>query len=142
MLNEEKVKLMTSIAILEKEEAGNLALVKRYYKTDYIGKSMLCAFLGYTFCWIVGLALVIYCRIEDILSVVTLDDIVSPVVDCGVWYLLGLALYLAVACLMAYRRYRYAARGMKVYLARLKRLQKRYDFQDKAKEQGKEVHRP
>ncbi len=142
MLNEEKVKLMTSIAILEKEEADNLALVKRYYRTDYIGKSLLRAFLGYTFCWIVGLALAVYCRLEDILSVVTLEDIVSPLADCGAWYLLGLALYLVIAYIAAYRRYRYAARGMKVYLARLKRLQKRYDFQDKAREQGKEVHRP
>ena len=115
MLNEEKIKLMTSIAIFEKAEGSNLSLVKRYFKSDYISRNLLRAFLGYTFCWILGLVLAVVCKIEDILSIVTLEDVVFPFVDYGVWYLLGLIVYLAVTFAVCYRRYRYASRGMKVY---------------------------
>ena len=142
MLNEEKIKLMTSIAIFEKAEGSNLSLVKRYFKSDYISRNLLRAFLGYTFCWILGLALAVLCKIEDILSIVTLEDVVIPFVDYGVWYLLGLIVYLAVTFAVCYQRYQYAARGMKVYTARLKRLQRRYEFQDRAREQGKGGQRP
>lgn len=141
MLNEEKIKLMTSIAIFEKAEGRNLSLVKRYFKSDYISRNLLRSFLGYTLCWILGLALAVVCRLEDILSIVALEDVVFPFVDYGVWYLLGLLVYLAVTFIVCSRRYSYAARGMKVYTARLKRLQRRYEFQERAKEQGKGVQR-
>ncbi len=137
MLNEEKLKLMTSIAIFEKAEDRNLSIVKRYFRTDYISRNLLRSFLGYTLCWILGLALAAVCRLEDILSIVTLEDVVFPFVDYGVWYLLGLVVYLVITYIVCSRRYRYASRGMKVYTARLKRLQRRYEFQDRAKEQGK-----
>lgn len=141
MLNEEKIKLMTSIAIFEKAEERNLSLVKRYFKSDYISRNLLRSFLGYTLCWILGLALAVVCRLEDILSIVALEDVVFPFVDYGVWYLLGLLVYLTVTFIVCSRRYSYAVRGMKVYTARLKRLQRRYEFQDRAKEQGKGVQR-
>ncbi len=141
MLSEEKIKLMTSIAIFEKAEKKNLTLVKRYFKSDYIGRNLLCAFLGYTFCWLLGLAAVVVCRLEEILSVATLKDVISPFVDYGVWYLLGLVVYLAAVFTVSYRRYGYGERGMKVYAARLKRLNRRYEFLNRPKEQGKEGRR-
>ncbi len=141
MLSEEKIKLMTSIAIFEKAEKRNLLLAKRYFKTDYIGQNLLRAFLGYTFCWILGLAVVVVCRIEEILSIVALEDVVLPFVDYGVWYLLGLAAYLIITFVVCYRRYGYAERGMKVYVARLKRLNRRYEFRSRTKEHGKEGRR-
>ena len=36
------------------------------------------------------------------------------------------------------KRYEYARRGMKVYVAKLKRLEKRYEFQSRTKELTKE----
>ena len=59
----------------------------------------------------------------------------------GSWYLAGLTVYLTVLFIVRFKRYNYAARGMKVYMARLKRLEKRYEFQNRTKELGKEVRR-
>ena len=63
MLNESKIKLMTGISMIEKDKGKDLAIVHRYFKGDYIGRHMLCAFLGYTFCWCLGLLLVAACKV-------------------------------------------------------------------------------
>ena len=75
MLNEEKLKLMTGIAMFEKAEGGRLALVRRYYRGDYIGRSLFKGFLEYTLCWCIGLSLAAFCEIEDILSIVSIAEI-------------------------------------------------------------------
>ncbi len=141
MLNEEKLKLMTGIAMFEKAEGKRLALVKRYYKGDYISRNLLKAFLGYTLCWVIGLAMAAACSIEDILSIVSLGDIWQYAVGYGMWYVAGLVVYLVIVCITCFRRYSYAARGMKVYTAKLRRLEKRYEFQNRTKERGKEVRK-
>ncbi|HIR44615.1 MAG TPA: hypothetical protein IAC92_04615, partial [Candidatus Ventrisoma faecale] len=53
----------------------------------------------------------------------------------------GLVLYLFVAYWVYYRRYEYASRKLKVYAARLKTLDKRYEFQDKTKRLAREGHK-
>ena len=50
MLNEDKIKLMTSISMLEKKEGKYLFPVRQYFRSDYIGKNLLKALIGYTFC--------------------------------------------------------------------------------------------
>lgn len=57
------------------------------------------------------------------------------------WYAAGLVLYLVITWLVYRRRYEYSKRGMKVYVAKLKRLEKRYEFQNRAKELSKEGSR-
>ncbi len=142
MVNEEKLKLMTSLAMFEKSEGRRLSLVRRYFKGDYISRSMLQAFLGYTFCWIVGLALSVACRIEEILAIVSLEEARDLLTGYAAWYAAGLAVYLLIAFIVSRRRYGYAARAMKVYAAKLKRLNKRYEIQSRARERSKEGRRP
>lgn len=132
MLNEEKLKLMTGIALFEKAEGGHLAVVRRYYRGDYIGRSLFKGFLGYSLCWCVGLALAVYCKSEEILSIVSLTEIRDDVIRFAGWYLAGLAGYLTVLLIVRMKRYRYASRAMKVYMAKLRRLEKRYEFQNRA----------
>ena len=59
MLNEDKIKLMTSISMLEKKEGKYLFPVRQYFRSDYIGKNHLKALTGYTFCWRLGGTLVL-----------------------------------------------------------------------------------
>ena len=67
MLNEDKIKLMTSISMLEKKEGKYLFPVRQYFRSDYIEKNLLKALIGYTFCWILGgtLVSVSYTHLED-----------------------------------------------------------------------------
>ena len=50
MLNEEKIKLMTGIAMFEKKEGKKIFPLNRYFKSDYISSHLLGAFFGYTLC--------------------------------------------------------------------------------------------
>ena len=54
-------------------------------------------------------------------------------------YLVGLAVYLLIAGVVYWRRYEYARRGMKVYTAKLKRLEKRYEQQGKTGQGGRRL---
>ena len=114
MLNEDKIKLMTSISMLEKKEGKYLFPVRQYFRSDYIGKNLLKALIGYTFCWILGGAL-----------------------WAAAAYILGLVLYLIIAYVVYAGRYEHGVRGMKVYVSKLKRLDKRYEFQNRTKEMGR-----
>lgn len=137
MLNEDKIKLMTSIAMFEKKEERYLAPVKKYFKGDYIGKYLLKSLLGYTFCWLLAVALFLAYHAQMIMAMMNMD----LVRQYGMWFLIsyvaGLLIYQAITVIVSARRYSYGVRGMKVYVARLKRLEKRYEFQNRTKELGR-----
>ena len=44
MLNEEKIKLMTGIAMFEKKEGKKIFPLNRYFKSDYISSHLMAAF--------------------------------------------------------------------------------------------------
>ena len=54
------------------------------------------------------------------------------------FYGIGLLIYLAITFYISKKRYSYASRGLKMYVAKLKRLEKRYEFNNKTKELVKE----
>ncbi len=139
MLNEDKLKLMTSIAMLEKREEKRLDEVNRYFRGDYVGKNMLRAFLGYTFCFcIIGLLFLVL-QSDDLFKGMNVEHIQPLLLQAGGIYLTGLILYQAITWYVYRKRYGYASRVMKVYVAKLKRLERRYEFQSKTKEINREV---
>ncbi len=137
MLNEDKIKLMTSISMLEKKEGKYLFPVRRYFRSDYIGKNLLKSLIGYTFCWILGGALVVLYRAEALFSILDFEEIKGGVMMAAAIYVLGLVLYLIITYVVCARRYEHGVRGMKVYVSKLKRLDKRYEFQNRTKEMGR-----
>ena len=138
MLNEDKIKLMTGISMFEKREGRYLCPAGRYFKGDYLSRNMLRGFLGYSFCWLMGLAVAAVCRAEDIFSILDLEQMRAPLLRYGAWYLTGLAVYECIVWLVYSRRYDYGVQGQKVYMAKLKRLEKRYEFQSRTKELNRE----
>lgn len=134
MLNEDKIKLMTSISMFEKKEGKRIFPINRYFKGEYVSNHMARSFLGYTFCWILGTIIWVLYNIESLLSATVLDDIQSLLVKLGVLYGAGLIIYLLITLVVYNYRYDYASRGIKVYVAKLRRLEKRYEFQSKSKE--------
>ncbi|MEG0687903.1 MAG: hypothetical protein RR466_04365, partial [Hungatella sp.] len=64
MLNEDKIKLMTGISMFEKKEGKKIFPINRYFKEDYIGNHLVRGFLGYTFCWLLGVIIVLLYKLE------------------------------------------------------------------------------
>lgn len=138
MLNEDKIKLMTSISMFEKKEGKKIFPLNRYFKGDYVSNHVVRSFLGYTFCWVLGALIWALYHIEALFSSAVLDNLWEMVVKCGLYYVVGLILYLLITVVVYSGRYNFASRGMKVYVAKLRRLEKRYEFQSKSREMTKE----
>ena len=47
MLNEDKIKLMTELALFEKKHASQMKTVNQYFKSDYISRNLLRGFISY-----------------------------------------------------------------------------------------------
>lgn len=72
MISEDKVKLMTSIAILEKREGKHCFSINRYFRSDYISKHMIRAFVIYTIAVCFCLLLWLICNVEAVMGSVQL----------------------------------------------------------------------
>lgn len=141
MLNEDKIKLMTGIAMFEKREGKNIFPANRYFESDYISSHMFRSFFSYTLCYILGVLIWVLYNVERLLNAMNLDEVVVIIRQGGILYGIGLLVYLVITFRVYQKRYEYAKRGMKVYVAKLKRLEKRYEFQNRSKELTKEGSR-
>ena len=138
MLNEEKIRLMTGIAMFEKKEGKKIFPLNRYFERDYVSRHLIGAFFGYTVCCLLGAVLWILYHTEELLSSISVDMAVQLVRRFGLFYGIGLIIYLILVSYVSRKRYAYARGGMRVYLAKLKRLEKRYEHQNRVKEIAKE----
>lgn len=138
MLNEDKIKLMTGIALFEKREGKKIFPVNRYFRGDYVSYHMFRSFFAYTFCGLLGGLLWGLYNIERLLGTVVIEELIVIAGKLGILYVAGLVIYELITFFVYRRRYEYARRGLKVYVAKLKRLEKRYEFQSKSKELAKE----
>jgi hypothetical protein len=138
MLNEDKMKLMIGIALFEKREGKRIFSVNRYFRSDYISMHLLRSFFAFTICYALCVAIWIMYNIDNLLNSMGSEEMLLDIKAGCFIYLAGLVLYLIVTWVIYARRYEYARRGMNVYLAKLKRLSRRYEFQSRAKEMTKE----
>ena len=141
MLNEDKIKLMTGIALFEKREGKHIFPANRYFRSDYISGRILRSFFAYTVCFILCALMWVLYSMERLLNVMELDEVVGAAKAGAVLYVAGLVLYLIITWIVSSKRYEYARRGMRVYIAKLKRLEKRYDVQNRTIELTKEGSR-
>ena len=107
-----------------------------------ISAPICCApFVSYTFsCLLIFLLWFLY-SIEDILDTLDLEALADTAKHMGVYYLLGLILYLFITYRVYSVRYDTAGKSMKVYQAKLRRLEKRYENQapQKDMEEGRSL---
>lgn len=141
MLNEDKIKLMTSIAMFEKREGKHIVPANRFFRSDYISGRMMRSFFAYTVCFILCALIWVLYSMERLLNVMELNEVMGAARMGVIVYVAGLVLYLIITGLVSSKRYEYARRGMRVYIAKLKRLEKRYDVQSRTRELTKEGSR-
>ncbi len=126
MLNEEKVRYMTELAIFEKNEGRKIFPVNRFFKGDYVGGQMFRSFFGYTFSFLLIVITWVMYRLDVIMGGAGTDTILGWIRNGALTYVGGLALYLAITWKISSRRYEVAARSQTMFTARLKHLIRRY----------------
>ena len=96
MLNEEKVRYMTELAIFEKNEGKKIFPINRYFKKDYVGGQMFRSFFGYTFCYCLLLLMWVLYKLDELLNDMSIDEILRAGERWGIIYVAGLAVYLFI----------------------------------------------
>ena len=78
MLNEEKIRLMTGIAMFEKKMMKESIPANRYFKSDYVGSHLIRSFIAYSLTVCLCLVLWVLYRFDDLLNAMAVDDLISP----------------------------------------------------------------
>ena len=107
MLNEDKIKLMTELALFEKKHASQMKTVNQYFKSDYISRNLLRGFISYTLCSILLFGMWILFNVEVVLSSIGMDELKGLAFRGGALYLGGLFLYVVLTIIVYGGRYEY-----------------------------------
>lgn len=137
MLNEEKIRLMTGIAMFEKKMMKESVPANRYFKSDYVGSHLIRSFIAYSLTVCLCLVLWVLYRFDDLINAMAIDELLSLGSHLVIYYVAGLLAYLVVTWKIYSKRYDEASGRIKIYQAKLRRLEKKYD-QQAAKENGEE----
>ena len=138
MLNEDKIKLMTELALFEKKHASQMKTVNQYFKSDYISRNLLRGFISYTLCSILLFGMWVLFNVEVVLSSIGMDELKGLAFRGGALYLGGLFLYVVLTIIVYGGRYEYEERMNRIYIAKLKHLDKRYDIHRRARKMERE----
>lgn len=127
MLNNNRIRMMTKLAVYEEKEGKEDIRLSKYYKTDYVRyqtiKSVICATIGYALI----LALIFMYQSEYIIkNAVTLDYKTIGIFIAGV-YIIIITIY-GFASIVGYSlKYDRSRKKLGRYYKMLKRLEKIYN---------------
>ena len=126
MLNKEKIRLMTDLAIYEKKNRNTVFQVNNYYRHDYIMGQLLGAFVRYVMCMLICFVLYLIFQAGELFYNINVSGISKVLQEIGGIFIIGLFIYLIIAYVIASKRYDASKRGMLLYATKLKRLGRKY----------------
>ena len=126
MINEERTKLMTRLALYENKEGKKELQITRYFSGDYVGARMLASFLCGTLAFAIVVGLGALYDIENLMINIFSMDILEFARNILIIYIIFIGIYLGIC--YAYFTYCYGKYKTRVnkYLMRLKELYKHY----------------
>lgn len=127
MVDEERVRLMTKLAMFEKKEEANSLRIAKYYRSDYIGLALLKNFFAATIAYGFVFAAVFVIDMDDIMDTLNNLDFQPLIVNTIIGYIVFLLLYSLLTYILAAIRYRAAKKKTEQYEEALGRLQKTYE---------------
>lgn len=131
MINEEKVKVMTKLAMYEQGEGRKYLPISKYYRSDYIGLALIKNFFLVTIGYALVLAGIAAYFSEYLLNNIHKMNLVSLGVSVLVGYLILLAAYSALTYIQYSVKYYRAKKSVKGYFEELTRLNKIYGREEK-----------
>lgn len=131
MLNEEKVRLMTKLAIYEKKEGKADFKVSKYYRTDYIGLNVINSTIVATFIYLAAVGCIVIDNIETLLTDITSMDLLSIGRTMLVWYLVFVIAYVVISMIVYNIKYFTTKKKLEKYDEDLRKLYKLYKTERK-----------
>lgn len=127
MLNENKVRVMTKMAMYESGQGEEDIKINRYYKRDYVSFKTLVSVLWMTIGYIMIVALGVCVFSDEILEQISVNFIIAFVIAIVALYLAILLLYVVGASRFYKKKYLDARHRLKKFNHNLTRLSRMYD---------------
>lgn len=131
MLNEEKVKVMSELAMYERGEGKRRLPVSRYYRSDYIGLALIKNFFLVTIGYALILAGVAAYFAEYLMNNIHKMNLVSLGITVLVGYGIVLVLYTVLTYIQYSIKYHRAKKSVKGYYEALTKLERIYGREEK-----------
>ena len=131
MINEEKVKIMTKIAMYEQGKGRKYLPVSKYYRSDYIGLALIKNFFLVTIGYIMAVAAVAVYFGEYLVENLHKMDLVSMGIYIIVGYVAALVGYSILTYIQYSVKYYKAKKSVKEYYIQLTELSKIYTREEK-----------
>ncbi len=133
MLNENKVKMMTKMAIYEKNEGKKMVRTARYFKGDYIAFGVLKTLITTSVAYIIMVILFALLNLENIVKDINTLDYAVIGKRMILFYVLLIIVFSAISIVVYSREYDQSRKGLKRYFSRLNKLERFYNGNRKNK---------
>lgn len=127
MLDEDKIRVMTGLAVFEKDKGQQAMIASRYYKGDYVSYHMIWTAISSTVAYLLLLFLVIFARLEYFMSRLQSLNVQRVCLVIGLSYVAFLLCFQVVAFVLYRGRFRKAEKLLSEYCDGLKALEKVYN---------------
>ncbi len=126
MVNEERTKMMTRLALYDSKAGRKELKITRYFSGDYVSTQMLASFVCGTAAFLIICVLTALYNIENLMLELFTMDIMLFARDVLVSYIIFIACYLCIC--YAYNSFRYGRFKKRVnqYILQIRNLYKHY----------------
>ena len=131
MINEEKVKIMTKLAMYEQGKGRKHLPVSKYYRSDYIGLALIKNFFLVTIGYVMAIAAVAVYFGEYLMENLHKMDLVSLGIYIIIGYVAALVGYSILTYIQYSVKYFKAKKSVKEYYTQLTELSKIYTREEK-----------
>ena len=141
MLREDKLRMMTDIAMFEKKHGAELRETSDYFKSDYVSRHLLRGFFRYSVSFFLIFGLFVIFHLDRYLSNLSLNLLTTRITVTAAIYLAGLAIYLAVLATLRMAEYDESMSVRKSYESKLRMMARRYEYRNRAERLQREEKR-
>lgn len=122
MLNNDKIKLMTKLALYEQSNGKKSLPASKYYKDDYLGLKLINSAIVATLAFLLTLVCIVFVNIETLIYDITTIDLVNVGRIVTVCYIAFMVLYLTISYIVYKIKYNMIKDEVKEYDDTLKAL--------------------
>src|SRR5574344_767289 len=137
MLNEEKIKMMTKLALYEQGTGKKAIEANKYFKKDYVSMKMINTAFTITFAYILFVVLWFFFKVYYLMNKISNNDIFGMVRNIFILYFIVLLIYMLIAYVVYSMQYMKMQDMNKEYQENLKELYLLYKREEKNKNESK-----
>ena len=126
MLNEEKISLMTKLALYEQKEGKKQIPMSGYYKGDYVSLNVLNSAIIGTIAYLLIIGTIILINAEELVEKLTEIDLIEVGKQILTYYLIFIVCYLLIAYIFYSIKFKSVRAKLNQYNADLKKLYEIY----------------